>query len=120
MSTTLRAVCATLKPFQTVFIDHFFAHGCMGQPVKNQQKLLEPFNRNISPIALEQLGCTSMKNNSHSRCTMLKTLTFTLMHFCIAFAVTYALTGSIAARGLGGGPAPPAPTEKQNTQPHPQ
>ncbi|WP_372873869.1 DUF2061 domain-containing protein [Pseudomonas sp.] len=31
---------------------------------------------------------------------MLKTLTFTLMHFCIAFAVTYALTGSVAASGL--------------------
>lgn len=31
---------------------------------------------------------------------MLKTLTFTLMHFCIAFGVTYALTGSIAASGL--------------------
>ncbi len=27
---------------------------------------------------------------------MLKTVTFTLMHFCIAFSVTYALTGSIA------------------------
>lgn len=31
---------------------------------------------------------------------MLKTLTFTLMHFCIAFAVTYAITGSIALGGL--------------------
>ena len=31
---------------------------------------------------------------------MLKTVTFTLMHFCIAFAVTYALTGSVAASGL--------------------
>lgn len=31
---------------------------------------------------------------------MLKTITFTLMHFCIAFGVTYALTGSIAASGL--------------------
>jgi uncharacterized membrane protein len=31
---------------------------------------------------------------------MLKTLTFTLMHFCIAFAVTYVLTGSIAVSGL--------------------
>jgi uncharacterized membrane protein len=31
---------------------------------------------------------------------MFKTLTFTLMHFCIAFGVTYALTGSIAASGL--------------------
>lgn len=31
---------------------------------------------------------------------MLKTVTFTLMHFCIAFAVTYALTGSIAIGGL--------------------
>lgn len=31
---------------------------------------------------------------------MLKTLTFTTMHFCIAFGVTYALTGSIAASGL--------------------
>jgi uncharacterized membrane protein len=31
---------------------------------------------------------------------MLKTLTFTLMHFCIAFSVTYALTGSIAASGM--------------------
>jgi uncharacterized membrane protein len=31
---------------------------------------------------------------------MLKTLTFTLMHFCIAFGVTYALTGSVAASGL--------------------
>ena len=31
---------------------------------------------------------------------MLKTLTFTLMHFCIAFAVTYALTGRVAASGL--------------------
>lgn len=31
---------------------------------------------------------------------MLKTITFTLMHFCIAFAVTYVLTGSVAASGL--------------------
>lgn len=31
---------------------------------------------------------------------MTKTVTFTLMHFCIAFAVTYALTGSLAAGGL--------------------
>jgi uncharacterized membrane protein len=31
---------------------------------------------------------------------MLKTLTFTIMHFCIAFGVTYALTGSIAASSL--------------------
>ncbi|QGZ31740.1 DUF2061 domain-containing protein [Stutzerimonas stutzeri] len=31
---------------------------------------------------------------------MTKTVTFTLMHFCIAFSVTYALTGSLAAGGL--------------------
>lgn len=31
---------------------------------------------------------------------MTKTLTFTLMHFCIAFSVTYALTGSLAVGGL--------------------
>jgi len=31
---------------------------------------------------------------------MRKTVTFTLMHFCIAFSVTYALTGSIAIGGL--------------------
>jgi len=31
---------------------------------------------------------------------MTKTITFTLMHFCIAFAVTYALTGSLAAGSL--------------------
>ena len=31
---------------------------------------------------------------------MLKTLTFTIMHFCIAFAVAYLLTGSIAVSGL--------------------
>lgn len=31
---------------------------------------------------------------------MLKTLTFTLMHFAIAFVVTYALTGSVAASSL--------------------
>ena len=31
---------------------------------------------------------------------MLKTTTFTLMHFCIAFSVAYALTGSIAVGGL--------------------
>lgn len=31
---------------------------------------------------------------------MLKTLTFTIMHFCIAFSVTYLLTGSIAVSGL--------------------
>jgi len=31
---------------------------------------------------------------------MTKTVTFTLMHFCIAFSVTYALTGSAAAGGL--------------------
>jgi uncharacterized membrane protein len=31
---------------------------------------------------------------------MFKTVTFTLMHFCIAFSVTYALTGSAAAGGL--------------------
>ncbi|MBB1519306.1 DUF2061 domain-containing protein [Aquipseudomonas guryensis] len=31
---------------------------------------------------------------------MLKTITFTLMHFCIAFGVTYVLTGSVAASSL--------------------
>jgi len=31
---------------------------------------------------------------------MLKTLTFTLMHFCIAFSVAYALTGSTTVGGL--------------------
>ncbi|KHL69763.1 MULTISPECIES: DUF2061 domain-containing protein [Pseudomonas] len=31
---------------------------------------------------------------------MLKTATFTVMHFCIAFAVTYVLTGSVAIGGL--------------------
>ena len=31
---------------------------------------------------------------------MLKTITFTLMHFCIAFSVTYALTGSVAVGSL--------------------
>lgn len=31
---------------------------------------------------------------------MLKTLTFTLMHFCIAFGVAYVLTGSVAVGGL--------------------
>ncbi len=31
---------------------------------------------------------------------MLKTATFTLMHFCIAFSVGYALTGSLAVGGL--------------------
>ncbi|MHC5348757.1 DUF2061 domain-containing protein [Metapseudomonas furukawaii] len=31
---------------------------------------------------------------------MLKTVTFTLMHFCIALGVAYALTGSIAVGGL--------------------
>lgn len=31
---------------------------------------------------------------------MLKTLTFTVMHFCIAFGVAYVLTGSIAVSGL--------------------
>ena len=31
---------------------------------------------------------------------MLKTVTFTLMHICIAFTVAYALTGSVAVGGL--------------------
>ena len=31
---------------------------------------------------------------------MLKTVTFTLMHFCIAFSVAYALTGSATVGGL--------------------
>ncbi|MFZ6049182.1 DUF2061 domain-containing protein [Pseudomonas sp. CR3202] len=31
---------------------------------------------------------------------MLKTVTFTLMHFCIAFSVAYVLTGSLAVGGL--------------------
>ncbi|MCQ4346845.1 DUF2061 domain-containing protein [Pseudomonas stutzeri] len=31
---------------------------------------------------------------------MFKTLTFTAMHFCIAFAVAYALTGSLTVGGL--------------------
>lgn len=31
---------------------------------------------------------------------MLKTMTFTLMHFCIAFSVAYALTGSVTIGGL--------------------
>lgn len=31
---------------------------------------------------------------------MLKTVTFTAMHFCIAFSVAYALTGSLTVGGL--------------------
>ena len=31
---------------------------------------------------------------------MLKTVTFTIMHFCIAFSVAYTLTGSITVGGL--------------------
>lgn len=31
---------------------------------------------------------------------MLKTVTFTALHFCIAFSVAYALTGSLAVGGL--------------------
>ena len=31
---------------------------------------------------------------------MCKTITFTLMHFCIAFSVGYALTGSLTVGGL--------------------
>jgi len=31
---------------------------------------------------------------------MLKTVTFTAMHFCIAFAVGYIITGSATAGGL--------------------
>lgn len=31
---------------------------------------------------------------------MLKTVTFTLMHFVIAFSVAYALTGSVTVGGL--------------------
>lgn len=31
---------------------------------------------------------------------MTKTITFTLMHFCIAFSVAYALTGSLTVGGL--------------------
>ncbi len=31
---------------------------------------------------------------------MLKTITFTVMHFCIAFGVAYALTGSVTVGGL--------------------
>ncbi|MCP8467801.1 DUF2061 domain-containing protein [Pseudomonas sp. ZM23] len=31
---------------------------------------------------------------------MLKTVTFTLMHFAIAFSVAYALTGSVTVGGL--------------------
>jgi len=44
-------------------------------------------------VARTILDCTR-------RQAMLKTVTFTLMHFCIAFSVTYALTGSIAIGGL--------------------
>ncbi|GGJ81556.1 DUF2061 domain-containing protein [Pseudomonas matsuisoli] len=31
---------------------------------------------------------------------MLKTITFTIMHFCIAFSVAYVLTGSFTVSGL--------------------
>ncbi|WP_027896996.1 DUF2061 domain-containing protein [Zestomonas thermotolerans] len=31
---------------------------------------------------------------------MLKTITFTVMHFCIAFSVAYVLTGSVTVGGL--------------------
>ena len=41
-------------------------------------------------------------NAKHSQADeiMTKTLTFTLMHFCIAFSVAYLLTGSVAVGGL--------------------
>lgn len=43
-----------------------------------------------------------MANEIHSQvdAIMTKTLTFTLMHFCIAFSVAYLLTGSVAVGGL--------------------
>lgn len=31
---------------------------------------------------------------------MIKTMTFTVMHFCIAFTVAYLLTGSVGISGL--------------------
>jgi len=34
------------------------------------------------------------------RIDMLKTVTFTVMHFCIAFTVAYLLTGSVTVGGL--------------------
>ena len=41
-------------------------------------------------------------NKKHSQvdAMMTKTLTFTLMHFCIAFSVAYLLSGSVAVGGL--------------------
>jgi uncharacterized membrane protein len=42
----------------------------------------------------------SNEKHSQADAIMTKTLTFTLMHFCIAFSVTYVLTGSIAVGGL--------------------
>ena len=44
-----------------------------------------------------RLAPTENNSRPHTETAMLKTVTFTLMHFCIAFSVTYALTGSAAA-----------------------
>jgi len=48
--------------------------------------------------ALPMLNTTA--NHSQKERTMLKTFTFTVMHFCIAFGVAYALTGSVTVGGL--------------------
>jgi len=56
----------------------------------------------ISDIGEPRADCENLRTvlDRTRRHAMLKTVTFTLMHFCIAFSVTYALTGSIAVSGL--------------------
>lgn len=45
---------------------------------------------------------TSRASKSRLNPAMAKTVTFALLHFCVAFTVTYALTGSVTvATGVG-------------------
>jgi uncharacterized membrane protein len=55
-----------------------------------------PFDNFLLPNTNRRLAA----NDSHLAIIMLKTITFTIMHFCIAFTVAYLLTGSFAVSGL--------------------
>jgi len=57
-------------------------------------------HRRHFPESERVINLHTKQNDSYPRRAMLKTITFTLMHFCIAFGVAYALTGSVTVGGL--------------------
>ncbi|MGK0410069.1 MAG: putative membrane protein [Shewanella psychromarinicola] len=62
--------------------------------------LIEIFicNNRITPLLYDNDNCYHL-NKSNGGSIMKKTISFAILHFCVAFTITYLLTGSIIIGG---------------------